>query len=151
MSILDSVGVNQCVVGPTHKACHTLDLIIFFGLSIRNLFTIPLSEVISDHYLVSIQVCHNNNVRTAPRYRIKRTFTSTTTQSFISNLPELPTLIGSPSDPTELDQATEYLESTFRYTLDNVAPVKRKIIRDKKLAPWYNDHTRTLKQTARKL
>uniref|UniRef100_A0A3Q1J4G7 Reverse transcriptase domain-containing protein n=2 Tax=Anabas testudineus TaxID=64144 RepID=A0A3Q1J4G7_ANATE len=151
MSILDSLGVDQCVVGPTHKAGHTLDLIISFGLSIRNLLTLPMSEVISDHYLVSTTVCHINNVYSAPRYRIKRTFTSTTAQSFINNLPELSTLIGSPSDTTELDQATEYLESSFRYTLDNVAPVKRKVIKDKKLAPWYNDDTHVLKQTTRKL
>ncbi|XP_053084193.1 uncharacterized protein LOC128317225 [Pangasianodon hypophthalmus] len=57
----------------------------------------------------------------------------------------------SPSDPEELDQATECLESTFCNSLDKVAPLKRKIIREKKLAPWYSDHTRTLKQTTRKL
>ncbi|MCI4374857.1 hypothetical protein PGIGA_G00011370 [Pangasianodon gigas] len=60
-------------------------------------------------------------------------------------------MIGSPSDPEELDQATECLESKFCNSLDKVAPLKRKIIREKKLAPWYSDHTRTLKQTTRKL
>ncbi|MCI4381395.1 hypothetical protein PGIGA_G00251090, partial [Pangasianodon gigas] len=73
------------------------------------------------------------------------------TYSFISNLPDLSTMIGSPSDPKELDQATECLESTFCNSLDKAAPLKRKIIREKKLAPWYSDHTRTLKQTTRKL
>uniref|UniRef100_A0AAR2K8P7 Reverse transcriptase domain-containing protein n=1 Tax=Pygocentrus nattereri TaxID=42514 RepID=A0AAR2K8P7_PYGNA len=51
----------------------------------------------------------------------------------------------------ELDSLTDYLENTLRSTLENVAPLKIKRIRQKKLAPWYNDKTRTLKQTARKL
>lgn len=46
---------------------------------------------------------------------------------FIKNLPEMSTLNGSQSDPTELDHATEYLELMFCYTLDNVALFKRKI------------------------
>lgn len=41
------------------------------------------------------------------------------------------------------DQVTEYLLSAFHYALENVAPLKRKVIRDK------NPHT--LKQTTRKL
>lgn len=45
---------------------------------------------------------------------------STTAQSCINNPPELLTLIGYPSDPTELVQATEWLEP-FGCALDNVA------------------------------
>ncbi|KAI5085332.1 hypothetical protein C0J45_23157, partial [Silurus meridionalis] len=60
-------------------------------------------------------------------------------------------VIGPTHNPAELDWATEHLESTLRYTLDDVAPLKTKMIREKKLAQWYNDHTRTLKQTTRKL
>ncbi|KAF7686216.1 hypothetical protein HF521_015578, partial [Silurus meridionalis] len=66
-------------------------------------------------------------------------------------LPEITILDRSPSDPAELDWATEHLETTLRYTLDDVAPLKTKMIREKKLAQWYNDHTRTLKQTTPKL
>ena len=39
----------------------------------------------------------------------------------------------------------------MRTTLDNVAPLKRKVISQKRLAPWYNSQLRALKQTARKL
>ncbi|KAK3512314.1 hypothetical protein QTP70_004624 [Hemibagrus guttatus] len=38
-------------------------------------------------------------------------------------------------DPTELDQATDYFESVFHNILDTAAPLKRKIIKEKKLAP----------------
>ncbi|MCI4379877.1 hypothetical protein PGIGA_G00233490, partial [Pangasianodon gigas] len=140
------LGVNQCVVGSTHKAGHTLDLILSFGVNITDIVIIPQSEAISDHSLISFCVRHSSIVHTEPRYRFSRTITPATAQSFINHLPELSTSIGSPSDPLELEQATEFLESTFRCTLDNVAPIK-----DKKLAPWYSDHTRSLKQNARKL
>ena len=39
----------------------------------------------------------------------------------------------------------------MRTTLDYVAPLKRKVISQKRLAPWYNPQLRALKQTARKL
>ncbi|KAI5085474.1 hypothetical protein C0J45_5310, partial [Silurus meridionalis] len=98
VSILDSVGINQNVIGPTHSGD-----------------------------------------------------TLSTCSRFINYLPDITILDRSPSDPAELDWATEHLETTLRYTLDDVAPLKTKMIREKKLAQWYNDHTRTLKQTTRKL
>lgn len=36
MSILDSVVVNQNIIGPTHYGGHTLDLILTLGLNIEN-------------------------------------------------------------------------------------------------------------------
>ncbi|XP_058263764.1 uncharacterized protein LOC131364606 [Hemibagrus wyckioides] len=141
VSILDSLGVNQNVIGPTHNGGHTLDLIFTFGLNIENRVTLPQSEAISDHYLVSFRMRLSHEMRNLPRYRMKRIFTSATAERFTDSLPELSHMIRSPSDPTELDQATDYLDSLFRNTLDTVAPLKRKTIKDKKLAPWYNDHT----------
>ncbi|XP_060770970.1 uncharacterized protein LOC132881920 [Neoarius graeffei] len=124
VSILDSGGINQNVIGLTHNGGHTLDLILTFRLNVDNVVILPQSEVISDHYLISFKLCLSNNICTSLRYCIKRTFTSTTAQSFINDLPELSALIGSLSAPAELDQATECLESTFRHTLDNVAPLQ---------------------------
>jgi len=39
---------------------------------------------------------------------------------------------------------------SMRTTLDNVPPLKRKVISQKRLAPWYNPQLLALKQTARK-
>ena len=51
----------------------------------------------------------------------------------------------------EMNQLADSIQFTLRKTLDAVAPLKRKKIPQKKLAPWYNDHTRALKQALRKL
>uniref|UniRef100_A0AAY4DRN7 Reverse transcriptase domain-containing protein n=1 Tax=Denticeps clupeoides TaxID=299321 RepID=A0AAY4DRN7_9TELE len=151
LSLLDSVGVNQHVTGPTHEGGHTLDLVLTFGLNIEDIVTLPQSEMVSDHFLIAFKICIKHNKLNPPRYRDKRTIISSTAQRFINTLPDLSMLINSPSDPAELDQATKCLEITLCSTLDIVAPLKRKIVRDKNLIPWYNDHTRSLKKTARKL
>ena len=45
----------------------------------------------------------------------------------------------------------EELNLTLRNPLDAVAPLKTKNICHKKLAPWYTENTRALKQASRKL
>ena len=52
--------------------------------------------------------------------------------------------------PVELDSLVDSTIVSMR-TLDYVAPLKRKVISQKRLAPWYNPQLRALKQTARKL
>uniref|UniRef100_A0AAR2KHK1 Reverse transcriptase domain-containing protein n=1 Tax=Pygocentrus nattereri TaxID=42514 RepID=A0AAR2KHK1_PYGNA len=80
---------------------------------------------------------------------MKRSITPFTAQQFTDNLPDLSTIVYSPGNPAELDKLTDCLENTFRSTLDGVAPLKHKKERQKKLALWYNDQTRTLKQLVR--
>ncbi len=43
------------------------------------------------------------------------------------------------------------LHSLFSSTLDTVAPLRLKKIKEKSPTPWYNEHTRTLKRAARKM
>lgn len=49
----NSVGVNQTIIGPTHYSRHTPDLLLI------SIITVPQSEAISDHYLISFQMCLN--------------------------------------------------------------------------------------------
>lgn len=88
----------------------TLDIIVTFRLNIENRVIFPQSKAFSVHYLISFKMC-----------LVQCTFMSGTAQSFIHKLPEIPIMIGSPSD-----QVIECLESIFHYTLDNVVPLKRK-------------------------
>ncbi len=43
------------------------------------------------------------------------------------------------------------MDSLFSSTLDTVAPLRLKKIKEKSPTPWYNEHTRTLKRAARKM
>ncbi len=43
------------------------------------------------------------------------------------------------------------MDSLFSSTLDTAAPLCLRMIKEKSPTPWYNEHTRALKRTARKM
>ncbi len=49
------------------------------------------------------------------------------------------------------DDVTETMDSLFSSTLDTVAPLRLRKIKEKSPTPWYNEHTCTLKRAARKM
>ncbi|KAI2662327.1 Transposable element Tc1 transposase [Labeo rohita] len=51
----------------------------------------------------------------------------------------------------KLDDVTETTDSLFSRTLDTVAPLRLRKIKENSLTPWYNEHTRALERAARKL
>ena len=55
------------------------------------------------------------------------------------------------SSVEELDIVTETFDSLFSSTLDTVAPLRLKKIKENSPTPWYNEHTRALKRAARKM
>lgn len=57
----------------------------------------------------------------------------------------------SEQNPSEIDHFVNSAASLLRTTLDSVAPLKKKLIKQKKLAPWYNTEVRKLKQNVQKL
>lgn len=54
VSILDLVGVNQNLIGPTYSGGHTLDTIL--TLNLESIVRFLQSEAISDQYLLYINV-----------------------------------------------------------------------------------------------
>ncbi|XP_049331164.1 uncharacterized protein LOC125799151 [Astyanax mexicanus] len=146
-SVLDALGFKQNVIGPTHRCSHTLDLVLTLGIEAENIVTLSQHDSISDHYLIMFEIVFNQNILLPPRYISKRKITTAIANEFVNKLPDL--TISLPSYEHDLEHKTENLQTVLRSNLDRVAPTKIKQIRDKKLAPWYNDHTRTLKQTAR--
>ncbi len=71
--------------------------------------------------------------------------------SFVSNLPDLSQFLGISNSTEKLDDVTETMDSLFSSTLDTVAPLCLRKIKEKSPTPWYNKHTRALKRTARKM
>lgn len=146
-STLDALGFNQNVIGPTHRCSHTLDLVLTLGMEADSIVSVPQHDSISDHYLIMFEIVLNQNIYHPPRRISKRTITTEAANAFVNNLPDL--TISYPLNANDLEHVTENLHSVLRSNLDSVAPIRIKQIREKKIAPWYNDHTRMLKQTAR--
>ncbi len=151
IDILNSIGVRQHVSGPTHCRNHTLDLILSHGIDVSGVEILQQSDDISDHYLVLCKLHIAKTVNSTPCYKYGRTITSSTKDCFVSNLPDLSQFLSISNSSEQLDDVTETMDSLFSSTLDTVAPLRLRKIKEKSPTPWYNEHTRTLKRAARKL
>ncbi|MGL4813803.1 MAG: RNA-directed DNA polymerase, partial [Enterobacter sp.] len=111
----------------------------------------PQSDAISDHYLVSYNILLDRVARPTPRYRIGRTIISTTKDSFINTLPDLSQITHVADNSEDLDTVIDNLNNVCSRTLEAVAPIRKKIIKEKTPAPWYDHNTAALKKIARKM
>ncbi|XP_051725975.1 uncharacterized protein LOC127499619 [Ctenopharyngodon idella] len=149
--LLNSFGVKQNVTGPTHRLNHTLDLIISHGINPTDIEILPQSDDITDHYLVTC-VLHTADIcQIAPRYRLGRTILPTTKDKFTNKLPDLSQLLIVPKHTNDLEKITSSMCTTFTSTLDTVAPMRLKKVREKNTVPWYNSITHAIKRETRNL
>ncbi|KAJ7986671.1 hypothetical protein DPEC_G00342300 [Dallia pectoralis] len=149
-AIIDSVGFLQHVSGPTHCHNHTLDLVLSKGINVIDLTIFPQNPGLSDHNLITFS--NKTSDTFAPQVGIFKTCCiNSTTNKFIDALPGSFGLLNDGRATSSIHNQIEDLNDILRKTLDAVAPLKTKPIRNKKLAPWYTDTTRTLKQASRKL
>ncbi len=84
-----------------------------------------------------------------PCYRPGRTIIPATKDRFTNNLPDLSQLLCVPINTDELDTITSNMVTIFSNTLETVAPIKLKKVREKLAAPWYNSYTHSLKKETR--
>ncbi len=87
----------------------------------------------------------------APRYRPGRTIVPATKDRFANNLPDLSQLLYVPITTDELDKITSNMGTIFSYTLETIAPIKLKKVREKCAAPWYNSYAHSLKKETHNL
>ncbi len=151
IDIPNSIGVKQHVSGPIHCRNHTLDLILSHGIDASAIEILQQSDDISDHYLVSGIFHIAKAVKSTPCYKYGRTITSTTKDCFINNRLDLSQFLSIPNSSEQLADVTETMDSLFSSTLDTVALLRLRKIKEKSATPWYNEHTRALKRAARKM
>ncbi len=84
-----------------------------------------------------------------PRYRPGRTILPTTKDRFSNSLPDLSKLLSEPEQTDDLEEMTSSLSTIFTSTLDIVAPIRLKKVREKTKAPWYNSDTHAIKRETR--
>ncbi len=85
----------------------------------------------------------------ALRYRIGRIIIPATKDRFTNNLPDLSQLLCVHINTDELDTITSNMGTIFSNTLETVAPIKLKKVREKSAAPWYSSYTHSLKKETR--
>ncbi len=109
--------------GPTHCRNHTLDLIRSHGIDVNGVDILQQSNDISDHYLVLCKLHIAKAVNLTPCYKYRRTITSTTKDCFVSNLTDLSQFLSISNSTEKFDDVTETMDSLFSSTLDTVAPL----------------------------
>ncbi len=87
----------------------------------------------------------------AQHYHPSRTIVPATKDRFTNNLSDLSQLLCVPINTDELDKITSNMGNIFSNTLETVAPIKLKKVREKRAAPWYNSYTHSLKKETRNL
>ncbi len=107
------------------------------------------SDDVTDPFLVSCMLHITDINYMAPRYRPGRIITPATKDRFTNNLPDLSQLLCVPINTDELDTITSNMGTIFSNTLETVAPIKLKKVREKRAAPWYNSYTHSLKKETR--
>ena len=94
-----------------------------------------------------------------PTFYLSRKLSSRTSNDFLNELPgsfmHYGDFLGQNSyknaSINSIDYLTDNINNILSITLDTVAPLKKRKVSHKKLAPWYNDHTRGHKQASRQL
>ncbi len=105
----------------------------------------------TDHFLVLCMLHITDINYMAPRYHPGITIVPATKDRLTNNLPDLSQLLCVPINTDKLDKITSNMGTIFSNTLETVAPIKLKKVREKLAAPWYNSHTHSLKKETRNL
>lgn len=161
LSIIESIGLNQHVHQSTHSHNHTLDLVLTYSAEITNVAVMLENPVLSDHYLITFELLQGCHASLDPAFYYSRKLSSWTANAFINELPgsfvHCGDFLGAShnaftnANKNTIDQLTDNVNNILCRTLDTVAPLKKRKVCNKKLAPWYNDYTRSLKQVSRQL
>ncbi|XP_054869434.1 uncharacterized protein LOC129349621 [Amphiprion ocellaris] len=159
-SILDSIGFSQHVNKPTHSFNHTLDLVLTYGIEIKQLTVFPRNPLLSDHFMITFQFTTIDCIGVKNKYHYSKCLSHNSVTKFKEIIPSLfsPAPLTDIMEgkyynftPTEVDYIVNNAAASLRTTLDSVAPVKKKVLSQRGPAPWYNSQLRTLKQASRKL
>ena len=121
------------------------------NLNVVDLNVFPHNPGLSDHHCIKFAIATNNLLRPQPRSIKSHAINYQTTQRFHDALPDSLCLPKDVRGQKSVSHLTEELNLTWLNTLDAIAPLNTKNICYKKLALWYTENTRALKQASRKL
>ena len=155
ISLLDSIGFSQKVSKPTHRQNHTLDLVLAYGIEVENLVVFPQNPVLSDHSLVTFDLLLQGYTP-LDKYVFTRCLSASAITRFKEAIPSalcLTSITESSTNlsPSAIDHLVDSATSSLRMTLDTIAPLKKRKIKQKRQAEWFNPKTRELKLISRKL
>ncbi|XP_056914922.1 uncharacterized protein LOC130540060 [Takifugu flavidus] len=143
ISLLESVGFLQQINQPTHSFNHTLDLVLTYGVEVEHVSVFPQNPVLSDHSLITFTFM----IKDSSTLRAQSYYSRCLSDNAVAKFKEvIPVLIPGPPcvspginhynlSPAEVDSIAEGAATSLRITLDSVAPLKKKIVNQRRCAP----------------
>ena len=135
LGILESMGLTQHVSGPTHRAGHTLDLIITRSESCLIRDVVVLNPGLSDHSAVffTIALPRPQPLRITKPGRKLRAIDHNVFNTDLSKT----TLLTAP--PSTIEGLVNVYNSCLSSTLDHHAPIKSRTYIEKPDSKWWSD------------
>ena len=121
-------------------------------MDIEHLIVFPHNPLLSDHYLITFEFLLLD-YKPLSKTSYSRCLSDSAVAKFKE---EIPLVFNSMPESyinfshSQIDNLVNSAAGSLQSTLDSIAPRKQKIIKHRKLAPWYNQQTRQLKQETRK-
>ncbi len=121
------------------------------GIDLTDIDIVPQSDDVTEHFLVSCMLHITDINYMAPHYRPGRTIVPATKDRFSNNLPDLSQMLCVPINTNDLDKINYNMGTVFSNTLETVAPIKLKKVRENCATPWHNSYTHSLKKETHNL
>ncbi|XP_055361200.1 uncharacterized protein LOC129603535 [Betta splendens] len=157
-TLIDTIGFTQQVNEPTHRFNHTLYLVMTYGVEIDNLTVLPQNPPLSDHFLVTFEFSTIDPTIAGKKCYYSRCLSDNAVARFKQMIPSSFASMScrytenSHLNPYErVDCFVADAAASLRTMLDTVAPLKKKTVNQRRLAPWYNSEIRSLKHRTRQL
>ncbi len=147
--ILKTLDLRQHVSGPTHKAGHTLDLVITrIDHADHLVHSVAVEDVgVSDHFAINCKIC-TNVTHISNKTRSARSLKKISPETLAADLLPLLTNI---HVGLELENLTSQYNTRLREVLDKHAPLRTIRIKGKTSKPWYSDNIHKERQKRRQL
>ena len=136
LGLLESFDLQQHVHSYTHRAGHTLDLVISRSAeSILNVTSVDDSSMISDHYTVCADLQFVKPSWERKRIRARK-LKAVDIEQFKKDIELSPLLSDSSSD---LQEPLHLYNSELSSILDKHAPLKSRMVTIRPAAPWFSE------------
>lgn len=139
--MLETFGLKQHVSIPTHSSNHILDLLITRSTTDINISSIESTLYLSDHCFIECELSIPRPLHSKKEISY-REMKKINIDDFKADLRCLDRRC---ENMANLDELTHCYDNVLSRILNTHAPVRRKLLKVKRLTPWYNDELRELK------
>lgn len=147
--LIASFDMMQHVRGPTHRAGHTLDVVLTFSACQPQAVTVAPAGILSDHSLVTCRLLETVHASTSVE-RFVRGWRKVDRVK-LRRLLENSDLCRPANANHGVDQLFDTYESVLRSLADQLAPSHAIRRRLKHLAPWFDADCRAMRRNCRRL